>query len=68
MTRNVYLGSIYSFSFCSGELRIVQIVPVIRGSTNDNEYKARIFFSLSSSILYLLVSSAFWVGAGGKLP
>lgn len=42
------VGSIYSFfSFCSGELRIVQIVPVMRGSTNDNKYNARLsFFNL----------------------
>lgn len=67
MTRNVYLGSICSFFLsCSGELRIVQIVPVMRGLTNNNGYNARIFF-LSLSIQCLLVSSVFWVGAGGKL-
>lgn len=42
------VGSIYSFFlFCSRELRIVQIVLVMRGLTNDNGYKARTFlFSL----------------------
>lgn len=31
------------------------------------DIKLELFFFLSLSILYLLVSSAFWVGAGGKL-
>lgn len=38
--------------------------PRLRGSMNDNEYNARIFFSLSLSILCLLVSSDFFGGRG----
>lgn len=58
MTRNVYLGSIYSF-FCSGEL----LVLVIRGSTNDNEYNARFFFFI---FIYTISPSQLgFLGRGG---
>lgn len=69
MTRNVYLGSIYSFFFfAAGNYGEYKSSPLCKGQRMTMDITLGFFFSLSLSILCLLVSSVFfWVGAGGKL-